>query len=129
MNQLGSQIVRDIILPELEKEVNTGKNFANLRQIFNSLILASWYKKNLKEALLNRVYSNQSKVKGLEYIPLTPTRGHVQSNSSKNVSPGTLPTSQALNAKASEGNPPNDIEAIYDQYLAAYKKGVFNYIK
>ncbi len=126
---MASDIVRQIILPELEKEVNTGKNFANLRQIFNSLILASWYKKNLKEALLNQVYSNQSKVKGLEYIPLTPTRGHVQSDSTKNVSPGTLPTSQALNAKASEGNPPNDIEAIYDQYLAAYKKGVFNYIK
>ena len=37
---LASQIVRTVILPELEKEVNTGKNFANLRQIFNSIILS-----------------------------------------------------------------------------------------
>ena len=62
---MSSQIVRQIILPELEKEVNTGKNFANLRQIFNSIILSSWYKRNLKEALLNQVYANKSKVKGI----------------------------------------------------------------
>jgi len=65
IHTLGSQIVKDIILPQLEKEVNTGKNFANLRQIFNSVILASWYKRNLKEALLNQVYVNKSKVKGV----------------------------------------------------------------
>jgi len=94
-NALASQIVRDIILPELEKEVNTGKNFANLRQIFNSLILASWYKKNLKEALLNQVYSDKSKIKGIE-----------------------------LKGQSSKVK-----EQIYQQYLQAYKKGVFNYIK
>ena len=44
----------------------SGKNFANLRQVFNSIILASWYKKNLKQALLNQVYADQSKVKGID---------------------------------------------------------------
>ena len=86
-------IVRDLILPEIEKEVNTGKNFASLRQILNSLILANWYKNNLKEALLNHVYADLSKTKGIE-------RQH-------NLSP----------------------EKIYRQYLKAYQKGVFNYIK
>ena len=32
---LGNQIIRELILPELEKEVNTGTNFATLRQIYN----------------------------------------------------------------------------------------------
>ncbi|MDO8675272.1 MAG: nucleoside monophosphate kinase [Candidatus Omnitrophota bacterium] len=45
------------------------------------------------------------------------------------MSPSTLPTSQALNAKAPQGNPSNDVEAIYQQYLKAFKKGVYNYIK
>jgi hypothetical protein len=94
VHSLGSQMVRTIILPELEKEVNTGKNFANLRQIFNSIILSSWYKKNLKQALLNQVYADKSKVKGVI----------------------------ASEAKQSR-------EQIYEQYLKAYKKGVFNYIK
>lgn len=93
-HSITSQIVKQIVLPELEKEINTGKNFANLRQIFNSIILASWYKKNLKEALLNQVYSDKSKING------------VTANQAKEV--------QA---------------EIYDQYLKAYKKGVFNYIK
>src|SRR5208337_3590030 len=65
-HSIASQIIKSIILPELEKEVNTGKNFANLRQIFNSIILSSWYKRNLKEALLNQVYANKAKVKGIE---------------------------------------------------------------
>ncbi len=88
-----SQVIRDIILPELEREVNTGKNFANLRQICNSIILASWYKKNLKKALLNQVYSDQSRISGIEI-------------KDKNVK-----------------------EEIYQQYLKAYKKGVFNLVK
>lgn len=63
---IGSQAIREIILPELEKEVNSGKNFASLRQIFDSMILAAWYKKNLRQALLNQVYSNRAKVNGIE---------------------------------------------------------------
>jgi hypothetical protein len=93
INTLGSQIVREIILPALEKEVNQGKNFANLRQIFYSLILAKWYKQTLKQALLNQVYSNKNKVTGVEVNDKTIT------------------------------------QKIYAQYLQAYKKGVFNFIK
>ena len=109
-NTLSSNIVREIILPALEKEVNEGKNFANLRQIFHSLILAKWYKETLKTALLNQVYSNKNKIGGLSY---------------KN-----LPSRMLLVLKPDThsffiGDP----EAIYKQYLKAYKKGVFNYIK
>jgi len=88
-----SKIVREIVLPEIEREVNSGKNFAPLRQIFYSLVLASWYKKNLKAALLNQVYSDKDKINGVD------------------------------------ANDRQIKEKIYQQYLAAYKKGVFNYIK
>jgi hypothetical protein len=93
LNKLGSEIIRQIILPELEKEVNEGKNFATLRQIFYAQVLAVWFKHNLKQALLNRVYANKGNVKGID-------------------------------TNASGTN-----EEIYRQYLQAYKKGVFNYIK
>ncbi|MDE2231173.1 MAG: hypothetical protein KGJ95_03800 [Candidatus Omnitrophica bacterium] len=92
-NDLGSQIVREIVLPEIDKEVNTGRNFVALRQIFNSLILAAWYKKELKQALLNRVYADKSTVKGMNLAD------------------------------------PSVKEMIYQRYLEAYKKGVFNYVK
>ena len=36
INKLGSQIIREIVIPELTKEVNEDKNFAQLRQVYNS---------------------------------------------------------------------------------------------
>jgi len=51
LSDVSSQIVKEIILPEIEKEVNHGKNFAQLRQIYNSLILAAWFKRALKDSI------------------------------------------------------------------------------
>ncbi len=89
---IASQVIREIILPELEKEVNEGKNFASLRQMYSGMVLATWYKKALKESLLGKVYADKAKVKGVDQDPKTN-------------------------------------EAIYERYLKAFKKGVFNYIK
>ena len=93
-NELGSQIVREIIIPELTKEINEDKNFIQLRQVYNSLILAIWYKKKVRESIINQIYSNKNKTSNLVTDPqvLTP-------------------------------------EKIYQRYLQAFKKGVFNYIK
>lgn len=63
---IASDIVKDLIIPEIEKEVNEGETFANLRQIFQSMILASWYKQRLKESLLGKIYVDKSKVKGVD---------------------------------------------------------------
>ena len=51
-NDFSKEIIREIILPELEKEVNEGKNFAQLRQIYNTIILSYWFKNNLKNSIL-----------------------------------------------------------------------------
>jgi len=64
-NELVSDLIREILIPEIEKEVNEGETFANLRQVFNSMILATWFKNNLKESLLGQVYVNQKKVAGV----------------------------------------------------------------
>lgn len=93
LSNVASEVVREVVIPELEKEVNEGTHFANLRQIFNSMILATWYKKNLRETLLGQVYMDQNKVKGVDV-------------EDKNIK-----------------------EKIYNQYVEAYKKGVYNYIK
>lgn len=54
--------LKQIVLPAIEKEVNEGKNFTQLRQMYHSMILASWYKMRLKNALMAQIYGNQSKV-------------------------------------------------------------------
>ncbi|MBF0122603.1 MAG: hypothetical protein HQL21_04235, partial [Candidatus Omnitrophica bacterium] len=91
--KMASDIVRNVIIPVIEKEVNEGGNFATVRQAYHAMILATWFKKTLKDTLLGQVYADQSKVDGI-----------------------------AL-------NDPQAKDRIYQQYLAAYKTGVFNYIK
>ncbi len=92
-SMVASEVVRELIIPAIENEVNHGQNFAQLRQMFNCMIIATWYKIAYKEALLNRVYSNKGKIGGV------------------------------LNADL------NVKDKIYKQYMNAYKKGVFNFIK
>ena len=89
---IASKIVKEIVLPELQREVNEDKNFAALRQVYSGMLLATWFKRELKESLLGQIYANKAKVKGVDQDPKTN-------------------------------------EAIYRQYLKAYKKGVFNFIK
>ena len=98
---LGNQIVRDIIIPQLTREVNEDKNFAQLRQVYNSLILATWYKKKIKDSILEEMYADKNEIQGLG-----PQTGH----------------SPLIGIQ-------KHIEYIYQQYLKAFKKGVFNYIK
>ncbi|MBF0483331.1 MAG: aldo/keto reductase [Candidatus Omnitrophica bacterium] len=91
---ISTQIIRNMIVPEIEKEVNTGKNFAPLRQMFYSLILAKWYKDVVQNSILNKVYVGKNKVNNL------------------------LPSTSDLSP-----------QKIYDQYMKAFKSGVYNVIK
>ncbi len=90
---ISTEIIRQILIPEIEREVNQGKTFANLRQIFNSMILATWYKQNLKQSLLGQVYVDQNKTKGVDTQDKAVT------------------------------------QKIYDQYIEAFRKGVYDYIR
>ncbi|MBF0388320.1 MAG: hypothetical protein HQL20_10815 [Candidatus Omnitrophica bacterium] len=66
---LSQGVLKDIIVPAIEQEINTGRNFAGLRQIAASMVLATWYKKALKNSILGQVYADQGKVKGIDQDP------------------------------------------------------------
>ncbi len=93
VNAISSAVFKQTILPNIEKEINEGKNFADVRQIYNSAILAAWYKQALKESLLGKVYADKGKVVGVE-------------TDDKKMK-----------------------QRIYEQYISAFKKGVYNLIK
>ncbi|MBU1124613.1 MAG: hypothetical protein KKC84_01155 [Candidatus Omnitrophica bacterium] len=48
LNEYSSQLIRELIIPELNKEVNTSKRYAQLRQVYFSLILAQWFKTHFR---------------------------------------------------------------------------------
>jgi hypothetical protein len=104
INRLGSQIVREIVIPELTREVNEDKNFVKLRQVYNSLILAAWYKKKIKDSILEQIYADKNKTAGVQYTSTV------------------IPAKAGIQFK-------NDVEGLYKEYLKAFKKGVYNYIK
>jgi len=63
--EITKAVLREIAIPELEREVNEGKNFAPLRQAYQSFILAAWFKKKIKESLFSQVYVDQKKISGV----------------------------------------------------------------
>jgi HEAT repeat protein len=66
VQDLSREILREVIVPLLETEINEGVAFAPLRQVYASLILAAWYKRKVKESLLSSVYVDQNKVLGVD---------------------------------------------------------------
>ncbi len=66
LSGVSSKIVKEVIIPAIEKEVNEGENFASLRQVHYSLLLAAWFKRRLKESLLGKAYMDRKKVAGIE---------------------------------------------------------------
>src|SRR5208337_4154231 len=101
---------REIVIPELTKEVNEDKNFARLRQVYNSLILATWYKKKIKDSILEQVYEDKKKVAGVGYVEsviLSETKDLSRINSLRDSSPSAQ----------NDNNLRNDTELIYQRYL------------
>jgi len=90
---VSSEVIREIIIPEIEREVNHGKIFSNLRQISNSVILATWYKNKVQGSILQQIYIDQMKTVGVDT------------------------KDKEINLK------------IYNQYVKAFKKGVYDFIK
>jgi len=59
---MSTETLREVIVPSIQKEVNEGTIFANLRQIYHALILATWYKENLEGSFLSESYSDQDEI-------------------------------------------------------------------
>jgi hypothetical protein len=65
IRRLVSDVFRQMILPELEREVNSGPAFSRLRQVYYALILADWYKKNFQMISGLSSYVDQGRLAGL----------------------------------------------------------------
>ncbi|MCX5697706.1 MAG: hypothetical protein NTU54_07060 [Candidatus Omnitrophica bacterium] len=48
LNEYSSQLIRELIIPKISREVNSSKRYASLRQVYYSLIMAQWFKSRYK---------------------------------------------------------------------------------
>ncbi|MFH1440487.1 MAG: triose-phosphate isomerase [Candidatus Omnitrophota bacterium] len=44
LNTYSTELIREMIIPKLTKEINSSKRYASLRQVYYSLILSRWFK-------------------------------------------------------------------------------------
>lgn len=92
-DHLSTAVMKEIIIPIIEEEVNTGEHFAPLRQIYSAMILATWYKRALKQSVLTQVYADQNKQVGDTVVKR------------------------------------DESEQIYQEYVNAFKEGVYDLIR
>lgn len=67
LKTLTEQLMKEIIIPAITKDINESPNYAPLRQVYHSLILAQWYKRKYQNA--DSVYAraiNKGSINGLE---------------------------------------------------------------
>ncbi len=93
VTDMASEVFKETVLPDLERAVNRDKNFALVRQVYNSVILATWYKRALKDSLLGQVYVDKNKIAG---VNLDDTKVNTE---------------------------------IYEQYIEALRRGVYNIVR
>ncbi|MDO8662035.1 MAG: response regulator [Candidatus Omnitrophota bacterium] len=48
LNEYSTQLIKELIIPKLTKEVNSSKRYAPLRQVYYSLILSRWFKQKFR---------------------------------------------------------------------------------
>lgn len=58
-----------VLVPVITEEVNRSEHFSGLRQIYSGMVLAAWYKRALRGALLSAAYADRSLVKGIDLNP------------------------------------------------------------
>ncbi|MEI8012890.1 MAG: hypothetical protein WCI27_10520, partial [Candidatus Omnitrophota bacterium] len=70
ISRIYTDVFREIILPELRRQVNEDKLFAPVRQVYTALVLATWYKRHWAEGTLGTGYVGRNKVAGINDVPL-----------------------------------------------------------
>ena len=56
---------KQVLIPQIKAEVNNGKNFSGLRQLYHSVILAQYFKKKFKNTIYS-FYIDSQKMKGVD---------------------------------------------------------------
>ncbi len=104
---MAKEVLRQVVVPVLEKEVNEGANFATLRQIVHSLVLSAWLKKKLM--------AGAGRVTGVER---TGPNAFAQVFIDRHKTLGN-----------EIAHPQEEDRQIYDRYVEAFRKGAYSLIK
>ncbi|MBU1870227.1 MAG: hypothetical protein KJ818_07145, partial [Candidatus Omnitrophica bacterium] len=107
LNEYSTTLIKELIIPKLTQSINTSKKYAPLRQVYYSLILAQWFKKQ---------YQGQSP---LGTAPLA--RPDIAMG-------GTVPTLiNSSNLSGLTSTQPWSKDTYFKAYQKSFKDGEYNY--
>ncbi|MBU1869741.1 MAG: hypothetical protein KJ818_04650, partial [Candidatus Omnitrophica bacterium] len=107
LNEYSTSLIKELIIPKLTQSINTSKKYAPLRQVYYSLILAQWFKKQ---------YQGQSP---LGTVPLA--RPDIAMG-------GTVPTLiNSSNLTGLTSTQPWSKDTYFKQYQKSFKDGEYNF--
>ena len=122
LNEYSSQLIRELIIPKLTKEVNTSKRYAALRQVFFSLVLARWFKDTFQ---VTTSPGHQSPEKS-SYVNLIDSRNLENLTSKEDWSKTVYFNQYKESFSKGEYNLKEQVATPYGQVIRSYVSGLRN---
>ncbi|MFA5287306.1 MAG: phosphotransferase, partial [Candidatus Omnitrophota bacterium] len=110
LNEYSSQLIRELIIPKLTKEINNSRKYAPLRQVYYSLIMAQWFKQKYKGR--SGLYSSIINTKNLRGL-----------TSKTGWSKDTYFKDYQKSFKDGEYNVKEQVSSVYGQVIRSYFSG------
>ena len=146
-----SEIFTDLIVPIIEKEVNNGRHFSGLRQIYHSMTLAAWCKKayrsdpawaqwfNPENRMSPSISSITPYIIGRKNVDTasdselvsSPTLNEDNANN-RNRTPSGLSAEQAKAVQRIRDSNAYDVpenREYFERYLSIFREGVFHLVR
>ncbi|MEK6733435.1 MAG: hypothetical protein AABY55_07395, partial [Candidatus Omnitrophota bacterium] len=108
---ISEQLMKEIIIPAITKDINEDQRYAPLRQVYYSLILAEWYKRKV-----NRLASE-------------PTNRHTDKPAHRPTGTPANPYTPYINSGITAGlesSAPWSKDALFQEYLKSYTQGEYS---
>lgn len=130
INEFTLKLFEEMVLPVIHHEVNHGKNFALLRQIYHGIILAYWYKNHVdyKEKMGCFVDSNNPKAMNATVKEIRTVH---PGNSGPDAEVSEADRYEQLTGEIDHVDPMNEAFGIaenrqyYNEYIRMYRNGLY----
>ncbi len=127
LNEYSSQIIRETIIPKLTKEVNSSKRYAQLRQVYYSLVLSRWFKQ--KYSSLGSTRAQGTSTPANSYLSLIDSGNLANLVSSEPCDKQTYFQAYQKSFKDGEYNLKETVPTPFGQSIRSYISGGISVVK
>ena len=118
-SKIASKVYSDIVIPVIQTELDQGEVFAEVRQIFRSVILANWFRKLvLKDARMSQKFKDALNSNKTDFLTMT------KFSHTSNLGHETKPLVDKISSVDPAFRVPGNAE-FYENYCALFRRGLY----